>query len=83
MERLDEDLELFFVKSFPVNWDKEKSGNKNNTVRETDDWDEERWKRYREATKIRLMNTDTKKTFTREISDKTEFKNLAIISWRS
>jgi hypothetical protein len=79
---MEKDLKTIEFKSWLGNWEKEKSGNKNNTVRFTDDWGKDRWKNYKEATKIRLINTETGEAFVRVISDKTEYKNLVIISWR-
>lgn len=74
-------LKIIELKSIPEYYLKEKFGSKQNTVRLTDDWTEQRWKLFNQSKFIRIINTDTKEFFIRKISDKTIYKNLAIISW--
>lgn len=62
-------------------YDKEADGRKPNTTRFTDDWDKERWDDFYYADSITIVNTKNLRSFTRQIVDKSIFKNLAIISW--
>ena len=59
------------VKSTPLNWAKEKAGIKPNTVRELDGMDV-----------INVVNTETGKTFVREIQDITVWRRNIIFSWK-
>jgi hypothetical protein len=74
-------------KSTPDNWEKEKKGIKNDTVREDDGG----WRfvvtremlKSREYCDIVLVNTETLESFRRSISDITPFKeSLYVYSWR-
>lgn len=68
-------------KSTPENFSKEFSGRKNNTVRFTEDWNEKRWNDFHNARFVEIVQRGSKNSFKREISDKTIYKNVAIISW--
>lgn len=68
--------------SLPSIYQKEKSGIKPNTVRFTNDWDQERWNAFEKAKFVIIKNKHTKESFKRRIEDKTIFSNLVIISWR-
>ena len=59
-----------FVKSTPDNYEKEKSGIKNNTVRRLDGKDT-----------IAITNTETGDFFIRNIKDITTYKDLIIITF--
>lgn len=59
----------------------EKSGIKQNTVRFTDDWTKERWDAYYYAEFVGITSNQTGEEFSRKISHKMTYKNLAIISW--
>ncbi len=69
-------------KSFPEFWKKEKEGIRPSTVRKVDK-DDRRFKLLKEgkATMIKIINTETKESFYREIKDVTFWKDLCIISW--
>lgn len=77
-------MERFFkVKSTLSNFKKELLGTKPCTVRFTDDWDEDRWKDFKKATRVEIVcNPYHIFSFSRRITDKTVYKNVAIISWR-
>ena len=70
-----------YFKSTPENWKKEIEGLKRNTVRFTDDWNEFRWDRFNNATHVIIERTTDNKRFGRKITDRTLYKNIAIISW--
>lgn len=75
-------MKTISFKSTSMNFYKEKSGIKSNTVRFTDDWDLERWNKIDEATHVQICNKDNPKDkFQRKIKDKTIHKNVVIISW--
>jgi hypothetical protein len=74
-------MKTIFFKSNQENYEKEKDGRKPNTVRFTDDWTKERWNDYYTANKIAILCTDKPESFVRKIVDKTQYKNLVIISW--
>jgi len=78
---MSNDIKTITFKSNNHFYYKELSGKKNNTVRETDDWGEEMWSLYENATHVRIHNGFTGDSFIREISDKTTYKNIAVISW--
>lgn len=61
---------------------KERHNQKPNTVRDTSDWDNTRWFEYFNADFIKIINSsDSRDYFIRKIRDKTQYKNLIIISW--
>ena len=71
-------------KSIKENYDKEKSGIKNNTLRFTDDWTPERWEAYSKAEIVIISNKENPRDkFQREITDKTKYKNVVIITWKN
>lgn len=69
-------------KSTPQNFEKEEKGIKNNTVRFTNDWTPERWNDFHNATHVEIERSTDYKSFYRPISDKTVYRNVAIISWK-
>ena len=73
-----------FIKfrSTPENFRNEHDGSKPNTVRITEFWNDVWWQLYKKATHIRIINTKTKDIFEREITNKTLYRNMAIISWK-
>lgn len=74
--------EIIKFNSTEENYAKEESGRKRNTVRFTDDWTKDRWNQYRKAKYVCIMEFPKHdKGFIREITDKTEYKNVVIISW--
>ena len=73
-------MKIIHFESSLENYDKEQSGIKPNTVRFTDDWDNARWKKYTFAKYIEINNVYDE-SFIRKIKDKTEYRNLIIISW--
>ena len=82
------DLDEVYFKSTPINWNKEKSGLKKNTVRVVD-VNDERFKLIKHyeplMTKkhffINIVNTETKEVFSRCLTDITYFENMVILSW--
>lgn len=70
-------------KSIPEMFKKEKDDIKPNTLRKIDTKDF-RFKALRLGivTHIKIINTESKLYFTREITDYTEWDNMAIISWK-
>lgn len=74
-------MNIIILKSIPDNWKKEKLGLKSNTIRFTDDWDNARWNQFYNATHVVIKKTTDDKDFLRKITDKTVYKNIAIISW--
>lgn len=74
---------IFKVKSDDEFFYKEMKGLKPNTERFTDDWSDKKWKQFRNAIYIEVQHTrHDYLTFRRKITDKSVYKNLAIISWR-
>jgi hypothetical protein len=70
-------------KSYPENFFKEKSGVKPNTLRQIDTDDLRFYILKRGAAdKIRITNTATGEFFIREITDYSEWKGWAVISWQ-
>ena len=67
-------------KSIPENYVKEKSGVKNNTLRLVTD--ETKFIFLKDCTHIKIVNTETQESFTREIRDLTYLDNYVIITWR-
>lgn len=71
-------------KSISRNFEKERDGEKSNTFRRIDKKDQRfRLLREGEVKYIKIVNPKTKETFIREITDYTEWKGWAIISWRT
>ena len=77
-------------KSIPEYWNKEKLGLKSNTVRKRDpeEPDDERFELLDEwinrplnEINIEIENTETGKTFSRNVSDVTLWEGMYIISW--
>lgn len=70
-------------KSLPIYFDKERSGVKNNTVRELSTEDD----RYKVLVKrpldlwIKIINSENGRYFLRKIRDVSIFKKLIIITW--
>ena len=83
------ETEIIEFKSFPAFYDKEKSGVKNNTVRVASNMDDERFKvlRYwfhsQKYGKIRIVNSESGESFTRQIRDVTFWMDMWIITWES
>ena len=75
---------IIIFRSNPENYLKEKSGKKPNTVRFTDDWKKYSvWSVYDRATHIKIIHTENpNRIFTRKLTDKTTYKDLAIFSWK-
>lgn len=69
-------------KSTPENYEKEKSGMKSNTFRRIDENDIRFITLRNGCTFIEIMNSDTFRSFTREITDYTEYNGYGIISWK-
>ena len=76
-------MKLITFRSYPENFEKEISGKKANTVRFMEDWGVRKMRDFNESNIIKIVNTDTGEYFIRTITDKTVYKNLAIISWSS
>jgi len=77
-----EKRKIISFKSFPIYYNKEKLGLKKNTVRDTNDWSNDRWQEYLLATHVKIeLPGDPIEYFIREITDKTEYLDFAIISW--
>ena len=74
-------MKIITFKSTPENYHKEVSNIKPNTVRFTDDWNNERWKEYKFATHVCIEHKEENISFIEKIRDKTEYKNIIIISW--
>lgn len=81
------DIGRITFKSFPKYWAKEKKGIKNNTLREVD-YEDDRFKlldKYNKSSyntlQIKIVNSDTNKSFVREIRDVTYYKNYVVITW--
>ena len=74
--------EIIKFKSTPEMYEKEITGKKPNTLREIEPGDK-RFKALKkdQAKIIVIENTETKETFDRTITDYTEWKGWAIISW--
>lgn len=74
-------------KSWPRNYEKEKSGLKPNTER-TVDWKDQRFKTLAKWSVtldygiVRIVNTADGESFERQVQDVTFFGSLAVISWR-
>jgi len=75
-------------KSYPHHWIKEKKGIKNNTLRIVENQDNrfkllrDFWERpHFNSLQIKIINTETNKSFVREIRDVTYFEELVIITW--
>jgi len=72
-------------KSTPEFYEKEKSGIKNNTVREDDG--EKRFKMLKEADLskewvfIEIVNAKTKESFSRKLRDISIYKNIYVLTW--
>jgi hypothetical protein len=87
MRQLNKTDEIVGFKSYPEFYMKEKKGIKPNTVRLVD-VDDKRFQKLRngEYSRIRIINTQTKEYFEREIIDRTFFimgcNELVIISWK-
>lgn len=79
----DEDYPVtVFFKSTPENWQKEKQGMKPNTFRKIDEKDH-RFETLRSGDTrwVTITNTETQEQFSRKITDYSEYKGWAIISW--
>lgn len=72
---------MLCLKSKPIYYKAEESGLKPNTVRFTDDWDENDWKEYDNAEEVQISNTYGLSFFIRKIKHKCRYKNIVIISW--
>lgn len=69
--------------SVPKNFDKEKSGVKPNTFRKIDDFDPRfQMLKNGEVSHITIRNPVSGETFTRKVTDYTEWGGYAIISWK-
>jgi len=69
-------------KSVPEIYSKEKSGAKSNTLRKIDMTDD-RFKALRRGCRnLRIIKSDLTESFTRYITDYTEWEGYAIISWK-
>ena len=70
-------------KSFPIYFELEKSGKKNNTVRKVTT--ERRFELLKDGlvTHIGIINTETKERFTREVKDITFWNDFVIITWET
>jgi len=68
-------------KSTPDNFKAEQLNKKRNTVRLTDDWDYNRWFDFVNADEVQIANTLDNTLFKRDITNKTVYKGIAIISW--
>jgi hypothetical protein len=80
--------DMIEFKSYPFFFSKEKSGVKNNTVRECDDFNDERFKHLfdfsigkKEELTIVIRNSVTGKGFMRKVRDVTIHGNQYIITW--
>jgi len=79
---------MITFKSVPSNFEKEKDGRKPNTMRKVD-WDDARFMRLagsslsKPPTRVRIINTETLESFTREITDITFWDGWCIISWKN
>lgn len=74
-------MNIISFNSDEKNFDPEYNGLKRNTVRFIDDWTKERLKLYRKADTVKITNNQTTEWFTRNITHKCLYKNIAIISW--
>lgn len=77
------DRETLECKSTPFFWDKEYSYKKRNTVRSIRDiqLDGYTLEQVDECKKIKIVNTDTLKSFCRKITDVSVWGTWVIISW--
>ena len=74
--------QIISFKSIPEYYRKEAFDIKRNTVRLTTDWDYDRWKEFVEAKTIKIINSlDPLEFFYKEITDKTVYQGIVIISW--
>lgn len=83
MERMKKttDLEVMECFSPDEDWQKEEKGRKSSIALDTKKWDKSTWDNYNEARFIEMVNLETGKKFKRLITDKTQFRDIVIISW--
>lgn len=75
--------DILYCKSSPKDWLKEKAGIKRNTVRSIRDiqLDGYTLSDLDQCKKVKIINTDTEKTFCRKITDISPWGTWVIISW--
>ena len=73
---------MFHVHS-TFSWFDEESKDKNWTIRDTDNWTEKDWKRFNEATHIKVWRGYTNTSIEHKINRKVNWshKNCVIIDW--
>lgn len=75
-------MDKLVFRSIPKFFNAEKSGVKNNSVRNTFDWSFERWESFVLSDEVTIISTDSTDSFTRKITHKAIFKGHAIITWK-